>query len=203
MDRLRSALVDHRRLLAAVCTGLAVLLAVTAARQPDDTVAVLVAANDLPSGTVLGRDDLSTAHVPTAAVPDGAVRDARDAEGLRVGGPMRAGELFTDARLLSPGRLDGRPADAVVSTVSVADPASLDGLRVGDRVDVVAVAPSGDDGPEAEVVAEALEVAALPRGVDDGAATISVVAPRETALALARASLEARLSVLGVAGEGP
>lgn len=203
MDRLRTALVDHRRLLAAACAGLAVLLAVTAARQPDDTVPVLVAADDLASGVVLARADVGTAHVPEAAVPDGALRDVDEVAGLRVGGPMRAGEAFTDARLLTPGALDGRPPDSVVSTVSVADPATLQGLRVGDRVDVVAVTPAADDGPRAQVVAEGLEVAALPRADDDGAAALSLVAARDTAIELARASLEARLSVLGIATTTP
>ncbi len=201
MDRLRSAVLQHRRLLAALCAGLAVLAGLGALRAPDDTVSVAVAGADLASGRLLTERDVTSARLPVTAVPEGAL--THDAlVGRRVGGPMRAGEVFTDARVLVPGAADGLPAGQVVSTVRLPDPTAAQGLRVGDAVDVVATAPA-TDGPRAEVVAEAARVVALPDldGSDDAA--LSVAVPRETALALARAGLGAQLAVVAVPAEGP
>ncbi|KQP27287.1 SAF domain-containing protein [Aeromicrobium sp. Leaf272] len=197
MDRLRSAVLDHRRLLAAVCTGLAVLLTVVAVRQPGDTVTVAVAAADLPSGHALTDADVTVARLPRTAAPTRVLTDVETLLGRRVGGPMRAGEVFTDARVLSAGTTDQLPEGHVVTTLRLADAAATQGLRVGDRVDVVAVA-ARDDGPRATVVATSAQVAAVP--APDGAeeATLAVQTPRETALTLARAGLEAQLSVVAV-----
>lgn len=197
MDRLRSVLLDHRRLLAAVCTGLAVLLTVMAIRQPGDTVTVPVAAADLPSGHTLTDADVATARLPRAAAPARAVTDVDALVGRRVGGPMRAGEVFTDARVLSSGTGDQLPAGHVVTTLRLVDAAATQGLRVGDRVDVVAVA-ARDDGPRATVVAESVQVAGVPEPDSVDEATLAVQTPRETALALARVGLEAQLSVVAV-----
>lgn len=201
MERLRSILLDHRRLLAATSTGLAVLLTVVALRQPGDTVAVVVAADDLPSGHVLTDADVTSSRLPRTAAPDRAVTDVGQLPGRRVGGPMRAGEVFTDARVLSAGPGDGLPDGQVVASLRLADAAAAQGLRVGDRVDVLAVA-ARDDGPQATVVAESVVVAAAPEPDDSGTATLAVQVPRDTALALARVGLEAQLSVVAV-GAGP
>lgn len=199
--RLTGLLLHHRRLVAAVCAGLAVLVAVSAVRQPGVTETALVATDDLPSGHVLAPEDVEEARIPADAVPAHALVDRADVEGLRVGGPVRAGEVLTDVRVLGPGTLAGRPAGTVVSTVRVADPAALQGLRVGDRVDVVAVEAQGHDGPRAEVVAAGLEVAALDPAGGDGQGSVSLVARREEALELARVALEARLSVVAATPE--
>lgn len=110
---------------------------------------------------------------------------------------MRAGEVFTDARVLSAGTGDHLPDGHVVTTLRLADAAATQGLRVGDRVDVVAVA-ARDDGPRATVVAESAQVAAVPAPDGAAEATLAVQTPRETALALARVGLEAQLSVVAV-----
>jgi Flp pilus assembly protein CpaB len=201
MDRLRSSLLQHRRLLAALCAGLAVLAGLGALRAPDDTVVVPVASGDLASGQLLAEPDVTTARVPAEAVPDGALHDD-ELVGRRVGGPMRAGEVFTDARVVVPGAADSLPDGQVVSTVRLPDPTAAQGLRVGDAVDVVATAPDAD-GPRAEVVAEAARVVALPDPESPDAAGLSVAVPRDTALTLARAALEAQLAVVAVPAEGP
>lgn len=201
MRRATSVLLEHRRLLAAVCTALAVLLAISAVRRPADLVAVPVAARDLSSGQVLSAADVTEALLPADAVPRHVVA-APEVAGRRVGGPMRAGEPFTDARLLGAGPGDDLPDGRVVAAVRLADPSSAAGLRVGDQVDVLAVS-SADGGPRASVVASGLTVAALPDPDDSGAATLSVRAPRRAALALARAGLEAELGVVVTAPPSP
>jgi Flp pilus assembly protein CpaB len=201
MDRLRSTVLMHARLLAALCAGLAVLAGIAAVRAPDDTVAVAVAATDLPSGHLVTTDDVAVRHLPAAGRPDGTFPRA-DVVGRRVGGAMRAGEAFTDARVLVPGATDALPPGRVVSTVRLPDPTVVQGLRVGDRVDVVATA-AGADGPQADVVAESALVLALPAPDATDDAALAVAVPRAVALDLARAGLEAQLGVVGVPAEGP
>lgn len=204
MDRLRTALLEHRRALAAVCTAAAVLLALVAARQPGDLTSVPVAARDLASGQVLTAADVDEVRLPAGSVPRGVVAHDEPV-GRRVGGPMRAGEPFTDARLLATSSADGLRDGHVLSTVTVADPGAAQGLRPGDRVDVLAVTPR-DGGPRADVVASGLVVAAVPPADGSGArdvATLTVRSPRDDALRLARAGLEAELTVVVAAPSGP
>ena len=200
MDRLRSALLEHRRLLAAVCTALAVLLALASVRRPPDQVEVAVAARDLASGSVLSDADVTTALLPTGAAPQRLVA-SDDLSGRRVGGPMRRGEPFTDARLLAAGPGDGLPRGRVVTAVRLADATSGQGLRVGDRVEVLAVA-TGAGGPRASVVASGALVAAVPDPRDTDAPTLWLTVPRRTALELARVGVEAQLSVVVASGDG-
>jgi Flp pilus assembly protein CpaB len=195
MDRIHRLVDEHRRLLAAVCAALAVLAALSAVRQAPQTEQVLVARHDLASGQVIGRDDIRTAAVPPAAVP-GHVLSRDDAVGRRVAGPMRAGEALTDVRLIGPGSLAGHGDGAVFTTIRV-DRADATAIRVGDRVDVVAVAPGGES--PAEIVARDVEVATVPDEADvdaAAAASLGVVTTEQDALALARAGLSSRLTVI-------
>lgn len=193
MERILQLVHEHRRGLAAVFTGLAVLAALTALRPSDDLETVLVARHDLRSGQVITAGDVRTAAVPEASTPSRVLNRA-DAIGRRVAGPMREGEPLTDYRVVRPGSLAGYPADAVRTTVRV-DPAEVAGMRVGDLVDVVATAPGGES--PAEIVARAVEIVTVPEPDDAvDAAILGVVTTERDALALARAGLAARLSVI-------
>ncbi len=191
MERLQLLVHEHRRLLAAALSGLAVLAALTALRQAPDLTPVPVAARDLASGHVVTADDLGTAAVPPSAVPARAL-DRADAIGRRVAGPMREGEFLTDVRVVRPGSLDGFGEDAVLTTIRV-DRADAASLGVGDRVDVVAVEPDGTR--PATVVARAVEIVMIPES-DDSSTSLGVVTTEENALALASAGLSSRFSVL-------
>ena len=107
--------------------------------------------------------------------------------------PMRAGEPLTDFRLVGPGALAGYGESAVLATVRV-DRSDVAALRVGDRVDVVGVAPGGET--PAEVVARGVEVATVPRHDEAESVALGVVTTEEGALALARAQLTSRLTVI-------
>lgn len=203
MDRLRRVFFDHRRLLASVLVALAVLSAVSAVRAdaPASTV-LLVAARDLPSGTTVTAEDVEEVRVDPAAVPDGATTSADSLPGSQVAGPMRRGEAFTDARLLGPGALSGRPVGTVVATVRVADPLEVQALSVGELVDVVAVTRDRDGGgARGTVVGEALEVVATTADTGDptAPATVRVLTDRDGAAALAAAAEDARLGVVATA----
>ncbi|RIQ19477.1 SAF domain-containing protein, partial [Jiangella rhizosphaerae] len=74
LHRLVRAAGWHRRLLAGGLAAAAVAFAIEAASPgAPATVDVVVAARDLPGGTVLAADDLTTAAFPPGAVPRGAV----------------------------------------------------------------------------------------------------------------------------------
>ncbi|MFC7496430.1 MULTISPECIES: SAF domain-containing protein [unclassified Nocardioides] len=153
---LRRTLLARRRLLAAVLTGVAVAAGLHAtAAEPPTRVAVLVAARDLPAGTVLARDDVRRAEFAPGSVPDGV---ADSPAGRTLAAPLRAGEPVTDVRLVGPALTDGYPG-LVAVPVRLPDAGMAGLLRVGDRVDLVSADPQGGS---AEVVADAVPVLALP-----------------------------------------
>ena len=181
----------RRRPLAALVAALAVLTAVRAASEdPDPTVAVLVAAADLPSGTTLSTGDLEPARFRDDTAPSGAVRTAEEVVGRVLAAPLRQGEALTDVRLVTPGLLEGYPG-LVATPVRLADAASVALLRVGDRVDLVAADP---EGRTAVPVARGAPVVALPRSttVDqdlEPGGLVVVAVPEQQALTLARAAV--------------
>jgi Flp pilus assembly protein CpaB len=165
----RRAVLARRRPLAAVCAGVAVLAGVHAARPaPPPTVAVTVAARDLPSGTVLGRGDLTVRRVPADVAPVGSDLDAL---GRTLAAPVRRGEPVTDVRLVAPSLVAAYPG-RVVLPVRIADPDAVALLRVGDTVDLVAADPRRGT---ASYFAAGVPVLALPTGSehDPGTATLS------------------------------
>ena len=186
----------RRRPLAALLAALAVLTAVRAAsEEPDPTVAVLVAAADLPGGTTLRAGDLATARFRDDTAPSGAVRRVEQATGRVLAAPLRQGEALTDLRLVAPGLLEGYPG-RVAAPVRLGDAASVALLRVGDRVDLVAADPAGGT---ALAVARDAPVVALPRPTDAGqdlepGGLVVVAVPEQQALALARAAVTQVLS---------
>lgn len=136
--RIRRTVLARRRPLAAVSVALAVVAGLHAARPPGPpTVGVTVAAHDLVSGTVLGRDDLVVRHVPRSAAP---VDSAPDAVGRTLAAPVRAGEPITDVRLVGPSVVAGYPG-RVALPVRIADADAVALLRPGDRVGLVAADP--------------------------------------------------------------
>lgn len=188
MERVRDFLLDHRRPLAAACAALAVLTAMQSLRPPDRTVEVAVAARDLESGRLLDESDVTTVRMAVAARPD-HVLDEDDAIGRRAAGPMRAGEPLTDRRVVSQRALDG----GVLSMITVEDAGTLVGLRVGDRVDVVA---PGDEGGRAHVVVSGADVTTLPDGNDQEVGVVGLTTTSDDALVLADAAVAGGLRLV-------
>lgn len=152
----RRAVLARRRLLAALLTAVAVAAGLhAAAAPPPATVAVAVAARDLPAGTLLAPGDLRSVGFAPGSVPAGV---SRDAAGRTLAAPLRAGEPVTDVRLVGPALTEGYPGLSAVP-VRLPDPAMAALLRVGDHVDLVSADPQG--GP-AGVVARDVPVLALP-----------------------------------------
>jgi Flp pilus assembly protein CpaB len=191
----RRAVLARRRLLAALLTAVAVATGLHAATAPPPAeVRVLVAARDLPSGTVLGSGDLRGVGFAPGSVPDGAVPDPA---GRTLAAPLRAGEPVTDVRLVGPSLTDGYPGLAAVP-VRLPDAAMAGLLTVGDRVDLVSADPQGG---AATLVASDVPVLALPPGEGEvGAAGLTgrlvvVGAPPADVPRIADASVRTFLTV--------
>ncbi|WP_332643956.1 SAF domain-containing protein [Aeromicrobium sp.] len=191
MDSIRRFVFLHHRLIAAICAGLAVLAGLSAVRQDPDGVHVVVARHDLVSGHVVEKSDLRVATLTSA--PDHALTST-SAIGRRVAGPMRAGEPFTDYRVLRPDALDAYGEGAVLTSVSIPDSDALTGVQVGDRIDVIAVDPNGES--KAEVVARGVEVVTIPSVDERDALALGIVTTEKVALDLASAGLESRFTVM-------
>lgn len=132
----RSVMVRRSAAVALMVAAVAVALA---GHHSSEERSVLVAASDLAPGHALTAGDLGTRRVPADIVPPGALRLSADGAGRTVTGPMHAGEIVTDARLLSsrlPAQLTGRP-DARLVPVRLVDESVASLLRTGDVVDVV------------------------------------------------------------------
>lgn len=160
LDRLRRRLLIHRRLLAALCTGLAVLLTVSALRPPDPATTLLWTADrPLPSGTVLDADDLRRTEFRPGSEPVSAVRADQQLLGRTLAVPLEEGEVLTPAKVVGEGLLAGHPGRAAVP-LRIPDGDVVGLLRVGDRVDVIASDPQGRR--PSERLATGASVLALP-----------------------------------------
>jgi Flp pilus assembly protein CpaB len=200
LRRVRRAILARRRVLAALLTGLAVAAALQAhAAPPPELVPVVVASRDLPPGATVTAADLHRVGFAPGSVPAGVVAPAA-AVGRMTVGPVRAGEPLTDVRLLDEGLLARYPG-AVAAPVRIGDAGSVDLLRVGDRVSVLAADPQGS-GAAVEVV-DTAPVLAVPRtwgsdpALSSGALVVLALDP-VTAQEVAGAAARAFLSVVVV-----
>lgn len=197
---LRRTVLSHRRLLAAACAFVAVTSALQVLRpDPPETTTVVVAARDLAAGRRLSTADLTTVELPPDASPRSSLRRLGDARGHSLAAPVRSGEVMTDRRLVQPSLLEGYPRGSMLASVRVTDPASLTGVRVGDRVNVVASDARGEAPPR--TLARGTPVAALPAMDGDGVraaegVVVMLAVPEETALALAASQVRDRLAVV-------
>lgn len=164
---------------------------------------VVVAATDLPRGTVLAPGMLRAAPVPEEWLPPGALRDAGWALGRTLAADVLAGEVVTEARLAP----EGGPVAALIPpglrAVTVTAPLPAGAVVSGDRVDVLATYPRR---PHTETVvagAEVLTVLGSAAAEDLGSvASVLLLVSPETAERLAFARAFADLS-LAVAPPGP
>jgi pilus assembly protein CpaB len=154
---------------------------------------VVVAATDLPPGTVLAGSDLSVARLPPEFLPAGVAAEPPELVGRVLASPVRAGEPVTDVRLVGAGLTTLLPDGQVAAPVRLADLAVAALVRTGDRVDVLATAP---DAGTAEIVAASALVLAVPRGEQDAAEGLLLLAvDGDTAARLAATATSATLTL--------
>jgi Flp pilus assembly protein CpaB len=197
-------------MLAAALTAVAVVTGIAAARPaPPPTTEVVVAANDLSGGSVLTATDVKITRLPVEVVPAVPMAALSAVEGRVLAGPMRAGEVVTDLRLVGPALLEGYTSTAGVTVVAtpvrIADAGAVRLVRPGDRIDVLAagvpseLAAAGITAAEVAVVASDVQVVTVPEESDDLAvvdgALIVVATSEQVAEDLAAAAVTSRLSL--------
>jgi Flp pilus assembly protein CpaB len=160
----RHQLRRRRRLIAAVLVAAATVSALRVLAPPEpDTVDVLVAARDLPSGTRLTDDDLVARSYPVDLVPPDA---ATSATGRVLAAPVGRGEVLTDVRVVGPGLALAQPGETILP-VRLPDAGMAMLLRPGDEVDLVATDPGTGT---SDVVARDVTVLATPTDAPEGPA---------------------------------
>ncbi|MCA0156665.1 SAF domain-containing protein [Tsukamurella sp. M9C] len=199
-ERIRAALrpgwartLTARRAAAAALAVLALIVAVTS-RPSGPQAQVLVAARELGPGGRLTVEDLAVRTVPAELAPQDALTGPDDAVGRSVTGPVGAGEILTGRRVLTD-RTAGyiRPGSRLVP-VSLQDAATMDLLRAGDVVDVVA--QRKDDSPAVLARSATVAVAAAPQATRQQARTAMLAMSESEAHAVAAAALSSPLSVV-------
>jgi Flp pilus assembly protein CpaB len=215
-DRMRVALrpgwarsLVVRRIAAVVLVGVAISSALIAHRG-ERLATVMVAARDLTPGSELVAADLRPVEVDPAFVSPGTLRMTRDGVGRTVTGPVHAGEILTDWRLLGP-RLPALLAhddDARLVPVRLADESVVGLLRTGDVVDVLTESddPPSDTGTrppaprhDGTVLVRGAVVAVVPaeRSARDTRAPVVMLAmPERDAHAVAGTALAAPVTVV-------
>jgi len=218
--RWQRKILRHRRVLAAVFTGIAVFATVSALRPPPSpTVTAWVAAHDLTPGNALGANDIVTAAIPAAVVVTDAIADPQEVLGRTITYPLRAGEQITARALLSTSFLSSLGADVRATPVHLGDDSAAALVQRGDLVDIIS-ATSSDSAAlggtsSATVVASRVRVLITPpssssasgglgtslsgsSGIGGSNVIVLATTPAQ-ALDLMRASVAGRLSAVLVA----
>jgi pilus assembly protein CpaB len=202
--RLRRQATLHRRLISALLVSASVLAAVHVwAPGSPETTPVVVAAHDLAAGASLGSHEVRVVQLEPGLRPSGAVTSTRAAIGRMIAGPMRAGEVITDRRLVGPALMHGYADGLVATPLRLTDAAVSSMLEVGDRVDVYAA--TGDLTISAECVVTNAPVVALPQPTSpgsDGALVVLAVTDSQAAR-LAQAIATTQVSVVLKASPDP
>ena len=161
--------------LALLLGGLAALLALQVLRPgttgPEVTegdvpsVEVVVAARDLPSGTVVGSEDVNTIRWPAEALPAGFSSSASEVVGRGVLLTIRENEPFLSSKLAGSEAGGGLsisiPEGKRALTFRVDDIIGVGGfVRPGHKVDVFVTAEATDGQPTTRLVLQHVEVAA-------------------------------------------
>jgi pilus assembly protein CpaB len=216
---LRAALFLVVALVAAL--GSAVLLTrymearTEAARVP--TVAVMVAAVDLPVGTELHGEQLRPVEWPSTSIPEGSFQDVKDLEGKMVAVRVYKGEPILPALLAGSEAGKGLsallPAGLRAAAVRVDDIVGVAGfIHPGDSVDVIVTmrTEGSSSVSAARVILQNIKVLAVGKDLDaqkSGAdkveqatvATLLVTAEESERLALASAQGKILLTLRGAA----
>ena len=101
LDRWRRRIKRHRRPIAAALAALSVFAIIGAVSDKGGpTTTVVIAATDIPAGTTLTPDDLTTAEFPADLAPPGAPDNPATITGEVVTAGVSTGEVITTSRLL-------------------------------------------------------------------------------------------------------
>jgi pilus assembly protein CpaB len=169
----------HRRPIAAALAGLSVLFIIGAVSESGEpTQPVAIAAADIPAGSTLTVDDVTTSQFPVSLVPPGSTSNPSDLDGEILTTAITAGEPITASRLLGSRPDAGR--GLVAAPVRLADAGVAGLLAPGDVVDLIAASTDGS----ARVVARKARLITRPIppatfGTQTGSLVLLAVTPDE------------------------
>jgi len=195
------ALPGSRAVLGGLLVAVAALGTFAAARGAGATAtrSFVVAARDVPAGSVLSPADLTSVamHLPDASAAR-AFTDAGPLVGRVTVAPLAKGELVQTSAVVGGDAADER----VQLSVPVDRARALDGLlQVGEKVDVLATYGEGADG-RTLVVARDAEVRRVDNGsrgsitASDNSVIVLAVADGDEALAVTHASQTGKVTLL-------
>ena len=145
------------------------MLALAGQRTTPVGAAVAAVTRDLPIGATLGASDVRTVRLATP--PDGFLTPGK-VVGAVLSGPVRRGEVLTDARLVpSNGPRPGTGRIAV--PIRPADPATVELLSAGMHVAVLSV---DDDGRATVLAADAVVLSIPPPPKSEPSKRLVVIA---------------------------
>lgn len=192
----------YRRPLAAVLAALAVAVSLSAlAPEHTETVPVVVAARDLPSGSVLDDSSLRIARLASGAVPPDVFGSIEAAAGQQLALPAAAGSPVGSAMLVGPGLLTGTAPGTVAVPVRPSDTEAIGLLAPGQLVDVVLTEGNGyERAVDSTVIASRVPVLWVPTGssgswleAGDAAGMVVVAASGADSAALAGAAARGKI----------
>lgn len=125
---------------------------------------MVVATRSVPVGAVLSTGDVSVRQLPATAVPATALADPALAVGHPVAGVLSEGEVLTVHDVGTGSLLAGQPTGHLAVWLPLTEPAVVEALTAGDRVDVL----SPVDGRQ---VVQDVTVLAVRRGVSGAASS--------------------------------
>ena len=126
---------------------------------PAQTLTVMAAVQDLPSGKTLGPADIMEVHLPQELLPEGSFRDSTELKGKQLAAPLRKGQLFADSHLVGPGLLTGAVPGSAAVPLRLADQSSIQLLAPGQLINVVLTGGNGyEQQASSEVLAESVPV---------------------------------------------
>lgn len=164
-----------------------------------EPVPVVVAARQLPRGTVLDPGLLQIRELPSNYVPPGALAVVEQAAGRTLVSDLAAGEVVTRTRIEVAGGAVAALVPSGLRAFPIRAGVPPGAVRPGDRVDVLAT--FGGPRPYTETVAAGLEVLTILEEAEGafvadggGPALVLLVSP-ETAERLAHAVAFGRLSI--------
>lgn len=159
------------------------------------TTEVVAASQDVPPGTILTEEDLTTVsvHLPesTSVVP------ASELESL-IG--QRTTGAVDDGSLISPGQVADNPfpseGSAVVGLRVKAGQIPLRDVDPGDAVEVIGTPREGDDPPNGEAPVVTGRIQAIGSPMSDGSVIVDVLVSEDQAATLAALGATGRISVI-------
>jgi pilus assembly protein CpaB len=166
---------------------------------------VVVAADDLPRGTVLVEDQVRVVSVPSAFGEPGAFRSVDQVVGRTLVADLAEGEAVTRTRVGTAGGPVAAQVPSGLRAFAVPSGMPAGSVRPGDHVDVLAT--FGGQHPYTETAATGLEVLSVldaggglvGSGTDQGPTLVLLVTPDAAErLAYAKAFAELTVTVAGV-----